>query len=218
MIRTVPIRIGLLAGLACASTASATVVPWTQPSGSTALYTYSNGRSTDGLFGDPTFLPNGDIVFSPQAFVASNPGGVTDSTLSELEFDIELNPSASIDFIRVIEAGTYQIDGVGQVRVAATLVTTNLDFFLFEDATLTASQPQPITTTGSGAWTAEGEVDYVGSFAPWNRIRIRVTNELTATGIDASTIAKSEVRIVFPAPGSAALVALGGLVASRRRR
>lgn len=215
MIRTMLVPAGLAA---LASGAGATVVPWSQPNGSTVLYDYTNGRSTDGLFGDPTFLANGDIVFTPTAFIATNPGGVTDAVLSELEFDITLKPNVVLDFIRVIEAGTYQIDGVGSVSVSATLVTTNLDFFLVESASLTPGTPVPITTTGSGAWTAQGEVDYTSSFAPWNTIRIRVTNEVTATGIDPSTIAKSEVRIVFPAPGSVALLAIGGLAVARRRR
>ena len=50
-----------------ALSASAATVPWSQPSGSTASFDYSNGQSDNGLFGSPT-VAGTTFIFTPSNF------------------------------------------------------------------------------------------------------------------------------------------------------
>jgi hypothetical protein len=110
---------GLIASSALASTALG-VVPWSNPSGNNILFNYSGGEANNGLFGDPTILPN-TFNFAPTAFFAG--AGGTPTKTDTLTVVLTVNPGQVITAIRVHEIGTRTL---GSTTVSGTLFVKDL--------------------------------------------------------------------------------------------
>lgn len=225
MTRNIKMMVGAV-GLA-ASGALADV-PWDVPSGMTNSFFYENGGSSEGLFGNPTILPDGTFLFNPTNFKAEAIGGPTTVNVNDqLFFDIIAKPGFDVTGIRITEYGDYSIVGQGEVSVGGGLIVTNLGFFDVETGSFVSTPGSPITDPTPGAvWTASADVDLSDKTPAWNHIRVQLDNILIATTFDASSAAIIEKKglggtvsiEIIPAPGAVSLLALGGLVATRRRR
>jgi len=226
-----PMKTRTLAAVLTVAAVSGTAlaqVPWDQPNGSTTNFDWANGGSANGLFGNPTILPDGSFLFNPTQFVAQVAGGPgADTIADQLFFDIIAKPGFNITGVRITEVGDYAITGDAGVSVGGGLFITNLDFFAFETDTLLSTPGSPITTPTPGSiWTATAGVDLSDKVPAWNNIRIQLDNILSAWTNNANSSAFIEKKVVgssirieiIPAPGAVSLLGLAGLVALRRRR
>lgn len=198
-------------------------VPWTNASGTAAYFDWSNGGSDTGLFGSPLLVGGDTFVFFPSGFRAQATNGGTASTYDRLQFEVEAHAGFSFTDIRVVEYGDYGVVGAGgQVSAGGTLFVTDL----IGGGTLTndiVTNPGSPIFSGLGNWQGDAAVN----FAPSSPTRLRVTlnNNLVAIA-GANGIAYIEKKVfgsavgitIVPTPGSMAMIVVGGLVATRRRR
>jgi len=186
------------------------VVNWSNPSGTTPLFTWSGGNENNGFFGDPVAVGN-TLVFTPSAFFAANP--VNPSITDTLHVDITVRPGQSINDIMIVENG---------VRTSLGLTTVQGTLHLHD---LTVGSTTDITsslTYGSGAgnpipWT--GSTDASGlTFGAGTVFHLDLTNNLAAL-IQGQEIHKNGVQIIFtPTPGALAIGGLSALTLGARRR
>lgn len=207
----------------CGST-SASPIPWTQDNGSTTYYDYSNGQSTNGLFGDPLVL-DGSFLFFPSNFKAVATNGAATSVSDTLSFDVAVKPNYSVTAISIKELGDYQITGTGTANIGGTLQVTNLVNPGNTIVNLATTPSMPVTTPGSGEWSAEATATNLPN--GWTLFHVNLSNILHATAgaNSAVNIEKKfaqgaiEVSIIVPEPASIGLVATGiSAMLLRRRR
>jgi len=105
---------GLIASSALASSALG-VVPWSNPTGTTTLFSWSNGYENNGLFGDPTITPN-TFNFAPTSFFAGAPHAAT--ATDTLTVTLTVNPGKLVTAVRIHEIGTRTL---GTTSVSGTL-------------------------------------------------------------------------------------------------
>lgn len=204
-------RPGCLAVLAVAgvcSTATATV-DWSNPSGSTPLFSWSNGYSNSGFFGDPVIIGN-TFVFTPQGFSAVQ--GVQNTKTDTLQVDITAAPGQTILGVIIREAGSRSHSS--GTSIGGTLFLKDLDdpnFPMLQDPLAftfdTSVTPNPWTGT-----VTRGGLNMTN-------MQLSLTNNLSAF-LSGRSITKTgvEIEIIVPAPASAAVVGLGLLGVLRRRR
>lgn len=201
------LRSGCIAVLALAGfcgTAAATV-DWSNPNGSTPLFSWSNGYSNNGFFGDPIIVGN-TFIFTPQGFTA-----VQNTKTDTLQVDITAAPGYQILGVIIREAGTRS-HSTG-TSIGGTLFLKDLDqpdFPLIQDP-LTYSFDTGVTPN---PWTGTVTRDGLAI----THLQLSLTNNLSAF-LSERSITKTgvEIEIIVPAPASAAVMGLG-LLALRRRR
>ncbi|HMO26754.1 MAG TPA: hypothetical protein PKB10_10835, partial [Tepidisphaeraceae bacterium] len=72
--------------------AAAHAVPWSNPNGTVpGVFSWSNGGSDNGLFGDPTIVGS-SFVFSPNNFVATASNGSASTVSDRLFFTLDIAP------------------------------------------------------------------------------------------------------------------------------
>lgn len=206
-----------------ASQAFGGFINWSNASGSASFFDWSGGGSDSGFFGDPTV--NGAVfTFTPTNFRADSANGAPGLRGDRAQVDISAHAGFLITGVRVTEIGEYGISqaaGTTQVAATGSLLLTNLDVFQTLVSPLVTTPGSPILT-GSGGWAGLSQVNITPSNPPgWANLRLVLTNNMLALSINGTTsfIFKNGVNIeILPAPGSGALLALGGLLATRRRR
>jgi hypothetical protein len=222
---------GVVAMLAGAAHAQ---VPWVPPNGSGAFFTYANGLSQNGLFGNPTIIGGDTFTFTPTNYIANSVNGAGASVPDLLQVELTANAGHRFTQIRVTEFGSWGIVGGGTVQASGSLNLIDLLNVrapaispLVAGGTTPVIQPMPISTPGSGLWSGSVVIDLTQIIGPdWTKLRLSFTNVLQATSIaggssfiDKKIVGGPSIMIeIFPAPGSATLIALGGLIATRRRR
>jgi len=198
-------------------------VPWTNASGTAAFFNWSNGGSDIGLFGSPLLVGGDTFVFFPSGFRAEAQNGGSTATYDRLQFEVEAHAGFVFSDIRVTEYGDYGVIGAGgQVSAGGTLFVTDLIGGGSYTDNIITNPGSPIFS-GLGNWQGDAAV----SLAPSSSTRLRVTlnNNLVAIA-GANGIAYIEKKVfgsavgitIVPTPGSMAMVMIGGLVATRRRR
>jgi len=214
----------VLASLACVAlmaTSAVAAVPWTTPSGSGDIFTYSGGESDNGLFGDPVVVGN-QFIFTPN-FLASTTGDANPN--DQLDVNIFAKPGHTITGIIIEEIGSYNIDGTGEVTMSGSLLLQDLDFIfppvVINDPLIMAPSENVNGTNMAGPWTG-GSIQDLESEAlgSWQNMHLVLNNELAATAsAGTASIAKTGVIItVLPEPATATLALLGlGFIARRRR-
>lgn len=218
-----------LAGLAAfaASAGSALAfVPWDQPNGAGSNFTWANGGSREGRFGNPVLVNGNTFVFFPSNFRAQSVNGAANVVGDRLEFDLFANAGFLISGIRISEFGDYGIVGDGgQVSASGGLFVTNLNTGATVDDEIVTTPGSPIQGEGFGNWNGTAGVDLTGQNPGWTRIHVVVDNDLVAIS-GAGGVAFIEKKVfgsgvsitIVPTPGSMALLAAGSVLAFRRRR
>jgi hypothetical protein len=246
--RTVSLALPILAGFlfASAGVCSAAFVPWSGPnaSGSNSFISWSNGGSTDALWGNPIIAGN-SFLFTPTDFRAQSSSGIGNPGIVDglLQFQIETKPGWQISGFSLNESGFYSITGTGAVSAGGQLRIINLangqEYTDGLDATLpvpgapnagfTISNPGPFGHI-EGQWAGVMTTTLPNGL---QRVLIIVDNNLQAISggpgpgipggnsyIDKKFANGSVVISVFvPEPASICVLLLAGvpLLAQRRR-
>ena len=202
--------------------AAASNIPWSNASGETADFYWSNGRTDNGRFGDPTVVGN-SFVFFPSNFKAESSNGTAAQVSDRLAFTLLMKPHADLLAVTMHEAGDYAILGSGTVNAQGGLFVKNLNSTGLVSATMVSNPVMPYTsaTSSSGLW--EGTANAVVP-AGWTMVEVVFNNILQATS-DQGTAAAIEkmvaepivVTFVIPEPASASLLLMGFGVALVRR-
>jgi uncharacterized protein (TIGR03382 family) len=215
-------------GMLASSAVAAPLIPWTVPNGAADDFTYTNGGSDTGLFGQPTIIGN-SFFFFPAAFRAEATNGGSDIANDRIDVRIQANPGFNVTGVIIQEFGDYQLTGSGDVSVTGQLQLTNLNIPFPPQVRidpLSANPGSVISGTNiSGPWDAESNIDLSGETISWSRFSLILSNELSATA-DAGSTASIEktfaggavVVTVIPEPATVTLAVLGvaGLLARRR--
>jgi hypothetical protein len=192
--------------------------------GTADYFTWQNGGSSKGLYGNPTETPDIDnaFTFAPVNFTAQSVVGKAGLITDALQFEISAIDGKKILGINIAEEGNYKIVGNGKVTATGTIKIKNLETNV-EIATplqMTPSMPK-ISTSGTliGDWSGIANVDI--SSLNWSHISVYITNQLMATGPD-SYIQKSHVgtgtdgamniQILIPEPATLAIFGMGILL------
>lgn len=205
--------------LAMAGAAQA-FVPWNNPSGNGAFFSWSNGGSDNGLFGSPLLVNGGNsFVFFPQNFRAQSTNGGAAVVSDRLQVTLEAFQGFSFDQVHIQEFGDYGVVNGGSVTANMGMFVTDLNNF----RVATDNESFSTNQNGLGNWTAQADTILSSWIPPANKIQIVLNNNLIAISNGQGSVAFIEKKvagiiITFPAPGSMALLGLGGLVATRRRR
>lgn len=217
--RIVTLALALCAQLAYVGAASAFEF-WSNKDGSGSFFTWMDGGSDHGLFGDP-ILVNGDtFVFTPDGFRAESINGVPDVAADRLEVHLWANEGQSFTGIKIQEHGDYGILGTGAVSVNGSAFAVDTENVRVAVEDLVANPPMPVNS-GTGNWDAGLFIDLSGDEEPWRHLVLVFDNNLLAiSGLGSiSFIEKKAITITFtPEPTSLALVALGSLALFSRRR
>lgn len=221
------IRLSAALVAACAASAFAQV-PWVNDSGSNTNFSWSNGGSDNGLFGDPLVTPSG-FLFTPANFnaEANDIDGSNDATSDRLFVDITPDAGFAVTGVRITELGNYNLTGEGSsVEASADLTVSSLSGPAFSVSDAMDTNPLfPLVHTGNdlnGSWNGLAEVTIPLSSSSF---RIEVTNGLLAFSSDGGTAFISKIVVggsfavqLIPAPGALAGLGLGLVAMGRRRR
>lgn len=218
-------RGGSIAAIALVGTAGAASaqVAWSNPAGAGSFFTWANGESGLGLFGNPTLFGGNTFIFTPPAFTAASTNGTAGVVTDQVKVRLTANPGQRFTQIRVSELGNWSITGIGSVQASGTLFLTDLNAFRAPAVqNITPNPAMPISTAGSGGWSGTSVIDLASIPGPdWTSLQLVFTNTVQAnTGASSNaSIQKTQVKIeVLPAPGALAILGLGGLIMARRRR
>lgn len=197
---------------------------WSNSSGSGDFFTWENGRSDNGLYGDPVLVGGNTFVFTPTNFRAEASDDQTVIVSDRLTVDLIADPGFFISGIVISEAGDYTIVGTGSVEATGSFSLTNLDTNEVRNTDIAFVPDMPITS-GSGVWTGEGEVDLSNEFPQWTRLTLTLENDLisiagpNSTAIIAKKVVGAGVAItIIPEPATVLLLGAGVAGVLRRRR
>lgn len=217
-----------IAGLISLAGAAQAQVNWVPSSGSGTFFTYSGGFSDNGRFGNPTLVGD-QFQFTPTTFAANSVNGVAASVPDRMQVDLVANPGQRFTMIRITEFGSWGITGIGSVNAFGSL--NLVDMLNVRPPAITPLQTNPAmpvsTPNSSGVWQGSAVIDLTQIIGPnWTRLRLVFSNTLQATSganssalIDKKVVGGPSIFVdILPAPGSATLLGLGGLLAARRRR
>lgn len=201
---------------------TASAVPWMNSSGSTPMFSWSNGGSDHGLFGDPVVIGS-QFIFSPSNFRALSSNGVAQTTADRLFVTIDLAPGYTIQNITLSENGDYSILGTGTVQASGFMFITDLNNGNVATGTMSTTPTFPLSTTSSafGLWSGVLTVPLPNGAT---RVTIVVNNILQAiSGANSTAYIEKKtggitIDIVVPEPASLSMLTLGGLLLGRRRR
>lgn len=188
---------------------SSAVVNWSNPTGSTPLFSWAGGYEDNGFFGDPTPTPNG-FSFTTPNFFATNPGNpsITDT----LHVNITVAPGQTITDVAIYEVGNRT--STNRTTIQGTLHLANLTLGTPDQVyslTYTNDSGSPITWNGFASATSLG-------YGQGTEFHLDLTNNLSAL-LSGQNIHKTGVEIVFtPAPGALAMGSLAALTLGGRRR
>lgn len=224
------IRLGLtsLAALGVAASSALAQVPWSNANGVGPFFTWMNGQSDLGRFGDPT-LVGSTFNFFPTNFIAQSINGAPDALTDRLQVRLKANAGNRFTQIKITEFGSWSILGIGSVNDSGTMLLQDMITPRPPAINNLLTTPvMPISTpNSSGNWSGTTMIDLTSILGPdWTDLTLIFTNTLQANSSAGSsaTIHKkivsgpSIVIEVFPTPGSLGVLALGGAVAMRRRR
>ena len=208
--------------------AAADAAPWSNPSGSTANFSYSGGLSDNGLFGDPIVTDDG-FTFTPANFIATSVGGTPAAVSDRTKVVITANPGEEIDKIVLRELGDYSILGMGGIQVGGALFVSYDGGPLAGIAAETEFDPDmPVINNDpnaglSGVFEGMAMIDVPEGVSEvvvvFNNSLLAVSSESGASTVQKKTAgAGVEIDVIVPEPTSLALLGLAGPLLMRRRR
>lgn len=200
--------------------------PWSNPSGSAQYFDWSGGGTDNDFYGEPKLIGGDTLVFTPNSFRAESIGGGTDEIEDRLYFRITAKPGIEIAGITINERGGYGISGSGPASVFATadITVTEVGGFgrTIPATDLDFNTAFPVTS-GTGNWTATGEVDFTTQFPAWSVFDIEINNFLSATSSDLSqayiqkTLSGTSLAVtIVPEPAGLVLFGVAALLVRRR--
>jgi len=187
-------------------------VYWNNDSNSAEGFSWQNGGSDRGLFGEPNLI-NGNILhFSPQNFLAKSINGNSALTTDRLQVDIIADPCEEIKGIKIREYGVYDINSARIVSASGAIFVTNLSQYEVQKQLFDMDPNMPISPPPyNGQWSGEAVIDV----NDWTRVRIVLNNNLIALSRQGSysSIKKIwfEIEIITPEPATAAVLTMGGV-------
>jgi len=228
------------------SGALAAAFPWlpTPNVGGTG-FNYSNGQTTNGLFG-PHTLSGNTFNFTPTGFIADASSPLQGRTTTDrLSVKLDANSPTPVQMVTITESGTWKIRGTGQVKAFGSMFLTRLDTIGFAtrwndtlkvvykediDDTLginlvtLSSNPKGtvLDTSKEGIWTASVQIN-IAAFNV-NSVQVVMDNILQAASsggnTDLAQISKTGFGLdaVVPEPTGIALALVGGASLLLRRR
>lgn len=200
---------GLIASSALASTALG-IVPWSNPTGSTVLFSWSNGYTNNGLFGDPAITTN-TFNFTPPAFFA---GGTHAATATDtITVTLAVNPGQLVTAVRIHEWGTRT---TGTTAVTGTLFVKDLQLGGFGQLQQSVSITNGTPVGGVMSWDGTALITGL-NFTAGQQLSVQLTDNLMALTGQQTQKFGATVEIL-PTPGVLGLAGAAGLVALRRRR
>jgi uncharacterized protein (TIGR03382 family) len=188
------------------------IVNWSNPTGSTPLFSWAGGYSNNGLFGNPTVNGAGDsFIFTPTTFTATNPGAPT--ATDTLQVTITVQPGQTINDVIISEVGSRS--STNRTTIQGTLRVKDLTAGSLTDITQSMvynnGVGDPIPWSGSVAISSLG-------FGGGLVFQVTLTNNLSAI-LSGQSITKTGVEIHFtPTPGALAVAGLAAATLARRRR
>lgn len=211
------------AGALAMAGAAQAFVPWSNASGNGAWFSWSGGGSDNGLFGSPILVAGQSFVFFPSNFRAQSVNGGASIVSDRLQVTLEANAGYTFDQVTIQEFGDYGVVNGGSVTANAAMFVTDLNRPLGGDNPRTDNQTFTTNANGLGNWSVQVQTLLSTWIPPANRIQIVCNNNLIAISNGQGSVAFIEKKvagiiITVPTPGSMALLGLGGLVATRRRR
>lgn len=207
-------------GLLTAAGTAQAFVPWANPNGVGAFFTWSGGGSDNGLFGSPLLTNGGQsFVFFPSNFRAQSTNGGAAQVSDRMTVTLEAFQGFTFDQIHIQEFGDYGVVNGGRVVANMGMFVTDLNTFRVatDNATFDTS------ANALANWNLQASTILSSWVPPANKIQIVLNNNLIAISNGQGSVAFIEKKvagiiITVPTPGSLALMGLGGLVAMRRRR
>lgn len=204
-------------GIICLCQSAQAFYYWSNSSGSTAYFDWSNGGSENGIYGDPIIITENTFVFFPANFRAESSGDF-DSIYDRMEFDLNFHLGFCLSGIKVIEYGDYGILGEGSVQATGSLTMTKLTTGQVLSETIIMNPTFPVTS-GAGTWKGTAELENLFC----TLVKVSIENELVAISSETSTSyiqkkgAASAIAItIIPEPTGMILLALGGLFLRKR--
>jgi hypothetical protein len=202
-------------------------IAWSNTTGSATGFSWLNGGSTFGLYGNPTLVGGNTLLFFPNAFRAESFNGVSNTITDTIFVDILAAPGQELSGIQISEFGDWAINAAGSLNISGNITVTDLnDPFRNPSDALVANPGNLITSPGSGSWDGTMMIDLsaLGGNS-WTWIHLELTNTLTAnSSVGTSSFVQKKVAgtgiqmTLIPTPGAGMLLGLGGLLAVRRRR
>jgi hypothetical protein len=208
-----------------ASDVKAAIISWGSNSNGTGNgFSWQNGGSDYGLFGNPTLINgNTTLHFSPTNFVARSSGGKSAITSDRLQVLITASPGV-IQGIRITESGIYDINSSGKVIDGGAIFITNLSKYETRSTTFIMNPVMPISSTSasSGSWSGGAAIEGLD----WTYFQIVLNNNLTAKTQSGSQsfINKTSFDIEIdidhniPEPATLAVLTLGTTILPLCRR
>ncbi len=192
--------------------------------------TEDTGAEPGALFGAPIHV-NNKLLFLPTAFAATASNGNSDSTTGILTMTIVADAGYYLDSISLGEVGDYTLLGLGTpatyLDVTGDLTVTDLSPGTHGGTTgaMTVSPMPPffLPTDSFGEFTGSAMVNLSG--LQITEVTLEFVNTLgadseigTTSFIQKKTIDIEVTSVPVPEPASAALVGIGLLVLTRRKR
>ena len=204
-----------------AGTAGAADVSWVPPSGSNADFAWSNGKSGDGMWGNPTVTTLGFWFTAMKPTFkaeATYPGSNTlDSTVQVI---VNANTGKLISELHIREYGTYSGDIADVSHSGGTLSVVLINP---SGGTQNLGSVTMGFNPANHTWTAFKDVNLAALIPAGGKdtFNVVVTNHLAATpdtiGETTATIQKTGGRIIIPEPATLALALVGFAMLSVRR-
>ena len=186
-------------------------------SGNATNFSWQNGSSINGLFGDPDLSDDqSTLIFTPSNFRADSSNNAIVTTSDQLEFELTAVDGFQFSGISIEENGDYAFPiGGGKVWVSGMLTIENMDDTgsYSDDLATTPGMPQSGSNSGALLWSGASQINLDGL----THIKITLLNVLTAQGLAGTYIEKKALGDtisiqIIPEPATIGLLALGSLV------
>ena len=202
-------------------TAGAADVPWVPPSGSNADFAWLNGKSGDGMWGNPVVTTKGFwFTNMDPSFKAEATFPLSYTRTSTCAVTIDDVGAPLITELHIREYGTYSGDIADVSHSGGTL---SVSLLVPSGGTQNLGNLTMGFNPANHTWTAWKDVDLAALIPAGGKdtFNVVVTNHLAATpdaiGETSAMIQKTGGRIIIPEPATLAMALVGFAMLSLRR-